>query len=117
MHTYGRSVGRAAAVSRLDAILPVLRSFRAWFLYLRVPYDRSSIAKYSDWQYVLAYLVAASPNAALRGAFFTAYLACVLVDREEHQLMSFVVALKGKTTLRPQPAACSRRSFVELPWS
>jgi hypothetical protein len=44
--------------------------------------------------YVVA-LIAASPNVAVRGLFFTLYLLCVIVDREEYIVMRFILGLKG----------------------
>ena len=39
--------------------------------------------------------IAASPNIFIRGAFFTFFLVSIIKDREEFQLMKFILGLKG----------------------
>ena len=79
----------------MEAVAPLVETVRNFFLYMRLPYDRNVLAKFRDWRYLLFYYFAVSPNQLLRGGFFTVYLACILVDREEYQLMRFIISLKG----------------------
>ena len=54
-----------------------MMAFRAFFLYNRMPYDRSMFSKFRDpWTLLLTYL-AASTNVWVRGSFFTIYLLCI----------------------------------------
>jgi len=78
-----------------DVLTPPIIAFRAFFLYNRMPYDRTFFSKMRDpWTLVLMY-IAASPTVWLRGSFFTFYLICIAFEREEFQLMKFILSLKG----------------------
>ena len=64
-------------------------------LYFRMPYDRTIWTKlYDPWFYVGTY-VAANPDILIRGSFFTFFLISILRDREEFQVMKFILGLKG----------------------
>jgi len=106
----------------MDGWYEVLRSF---VVYHRMPYDRTIWAKLRDWQTLLVMLIAASPDVFVRGGFFTFFLVSIVKDREEFQLMRFILGLKGTqfisgllkailayfgfwqcTVTSPDPAAC-----------
>lgn len=83
-----------ASVSWL-VLKPLLIKFRSFVLYHRMPYDRTFWSKLKDpWTMTMMY-IASSPTILIRGSFFTIYLLCIVVDREEYQLMRFILGLKG----------------------
>ena len=60
---------------------PPVMAFRAFFLYNRMPYDRTIFSKLRDpWTLLLTY-IAASPTVWVRGSFFTIYLICIASER------------------------------------
>ena len=65
---------------------PWLRAIRAFILYYRMPYDRTIWSKLRDPVYIVMMYVAASPYVAVRGTFFTVYLACIISEMEEFQV-------------------------------
>ena len=79
----------------LSILTPLVMSFRAFFLYYRLPYDLSIWSKLKDtWYYIMTY-IAASPNPFVRGGFFTIYLLGIITELEEFQVMRFIIGLKG----------------------
>jgi len=78
-----------------EAVRPQVLAFRAFFLYHRLPYDRTIFSKIRDWRFLLVMYIAASPELFTRALFFTIYLAAIIVEHEEYQLMRFIMSLKG----------------------
>ena len=74
---------------------PVLMWGRAFLLYRRQPYDRTVWAKLQDPTTFVLMVIVAQPNVFVRGTFFTLLLAAIMREREEFQLMQFILALKG----------------------
>ena len=78
----------------LAALRPQVEAMRSWFLYMRVPYDRAFLQKYTDWQYLLLYSFAVSTNVLVRGSFFTVMLLCIVTSGyEESILVRFILRL------------------------
>ena len=77
------------------AAKPWLIELRSFILYYRIPYDVTIWTRIRDpWYYVMMY-ISASPDVFTRGGFFTIYLACIISELEEYQVMRFILGLKG----------------------
>lgn len=74
---------------------PLLIRFRAFFLYQRIPYDRSVWSQMRDPWYYVMFLLSASPVLTVRCAFYTVYLICIAIECEEFQVLKFMLSLKG----------------------
>ena len=102
-------------------VSPYLWRLRAFLLYHRMPYDRSIYTKLRDPWWVLVMCTAASPDIVVRGIFFTVFLACVATDREEFQIMRFILGLKGtqfiSAIIKLFPLSFSFWSCAALPGS
>jgi hypothetical protein len=83
----------------VEALKTALVACRALFLYWYLPYDRTGYDTYLDWRHLLLAPLAASPDLGVRVWFFSIYLACLMVDRDEYQLTRFIVVLKGSQFL------------------
>ena len=83
----------------VEVLKTALTASRALFLYRYLPYDRTGYDTYLDWRYLLLTSLAASPDLRVRVGFFSIYLACLMVERDEFQLTRFVVVLKGSQFL------------------
>ena len=77
------------------AARPLVLQARGFFLYYRVPYDRSFFSKIRDPVTIVFMLVAAFPNVYVRGIYFSLYLLALVYDCEEAQMMRFIIGLKG----------------------
>jgi len=79
----------------IDPLLRLIETLRHFILYYRMPYDRTVWAKLRDpWTIVVMY-IAASPDIFIRGLFFSFFLLCIIHDRDEFQLMRYILGLKG----------------------
>ena len=73
-------------VSLWRAALPHIWRFRSFFLYYRLAYDQTIWRKIRDPWYWIMLVISASPSTVVRGAFFSVYLACIVLEIEEFQV-------------------------------
>jgi len=79
----------------IHPLTDLFHRLRNFVLYYRNPYDRAIFSKLRDPWTIIVIIVAAHPEIVIRGSFFTFFLICILKDREEFQVMKFILGLKG----------------------
>lgn len=83
---------------------PIFMSLRAFLLYQRQPYDRTTWSKLRDPWYFILMCLASSPVIWVRGLFMSILLACIAIELEEYQLQ---VGPKSIARLSTEPARVS----------
>ena len=79
----------------IEIVRPHVMWLRAFVLYRRQPFDRTTWVKLRDPATIFLMLIAASTDVRVRGTFFTLFLLGLLRDKEEFQMMQFILSLKG----------------------